>query len=447
MSFLKNQIRWLRAHAFVRKAFIMQVSGGLASVLQSLAGVVLARVLKPELFGQYSLAFSVASVASIVLASGFQDALMPLIARGHARGNAEEVVLNFSYWAKWVGTSVIFVAVVAMLLPLATAHLYGSAAVGVFAGILLVASFVSTTVFSFASVAAQVAGRITVLAWLSLTDMIVRYGVATALTVAGAGVLGASTGHLFGAVIILLISIPVYSFMRTRDKLFPRLSDVIRHARTVSWRLHLSRGIWVWIDRNFGTIYQALPVAMVGLFIPIASVAFFKLAFGYVNTGMAVLGPVSLLLNTEFAKIQVMSPRRLRSAFIRVSLMGMAIAGGVTLFAIAVGPWVFRLLYGSAYMPGVQLVYGLVVYGFILGLGIGLGPMWRTLNKVRTSVAINCGVLGVGIPLGLLLMHMFGSWGGVATVTLWYGAAHFGSFFYVLRELNHESGKVLPIIV
>ncbi len=424
---------------FLRKAVGFQIATGVASVLQSIAGIILARVLKPELFGEFSLAFSVASVASVILASGIQDALMPRIAHAHARGDGDAVLSGFGYWMKWLGASVGFVAVVAVLLPMITAHLYGSAAVGAFAAVILAASLVSSSLLSVAHVSAQLIGRIGTLSWLTVADIVVRYGAAVVLVLAGAGVLGASTGHLIGAVVMAIVAWPVISGLTHDDPLVPSVPRMFRRARTVSWHLHLSHGLWVWVDRNFGMLYQALPVVFVGIVVPVAQVAFFKLAFGYLNTAFALLIPLSVLLNTEFAKIRAQTPERLRSSFITLSLGGMVLAGALTAVALAAGRWVFLLLYGAAYLPSVPLVYGLGLYGIMFGLGIGLGPMWRTLGKVRVSVMINLCVLAVGIPLGLWLVHAYGAWGGVAIVTFWYTASHLVSFIYLLRAL--KSGR------
>lgn len=433
---LKGKIDYFRRHLFVRRAVVFQMANGAASVLQSLAGVVIARLLQPELFGQYALAFSVASVASIVLATGIQDALMPVLARGYARGDANEMRIGFGYWTKWIGASIIFVAIVAALLPLVTSRLYGSAMIGGFAAIILAASLVSSSLLSIVQVAAQVAGRITTLAWLTLADMITRYGIAVVLAFIGLGVLGASAGHLVGAVVIMLVGWPVFYVLRCKDPLLPSMRSIISTAFKIPWRLHLSQGLWVWADRQFGMLYQVLPVAMVGLMVPIAHVAFFKLAFGYLNTALALLGPLSVLLNTELAKMQIRAPERLRSSFIKLSLAGMACSTALVVGAALVGYWAFRILYGSVYLPGVPLVYGLVAYGMFFGLGIGLGPMWRVLGKVKISVAINLCIFAFGVPLGLWLLRQFGLWGGVVMVTLWYAIAHVVSFCYLAHLLK-----------
>ncbi|MDP2647652.1 MAG: hypothetical protein Q8P35_00170, partial [Candidatus Yanofskybacteria bacterium] len=71
--------------------------------------------------------------------------------------------------------------------------------------------------------------------------------------------------------------------------------------------------------------------------------------------------------------------------------------------------------------------------------GVGLGPMWRAVNKVKISILINVITLAAGIPIGFWLIKNYGIWGSVAMVTLWYSASHFASFFYLKRRLNQLS--------
>lgn len=433
---IKERINYLIKHRFIRGAAMFQAANGVASVLQSLAGVVLARVLQPELFGQYSLAFSVAAVASIFLASGVQDALMPIIARKHSTSDGEGVLDGFAYWAKCIGISTVVVLVIVVALPSITLRLYGDAGIGILAGVILVASLVSSGLLSITQVSAQISGRIATLSWLTLGDMLARYGASVILTLVGLKALGASLGHLLGAIVVIGVSAFVFRRLGHSDPLLPSLRAIWSRAKTIFIQDHLAQSAWVWIDRNFGMLYQALPVAMVGLAVPVVSVAYFKLAFGYINTGLALLGPLSVLLNTEFARMQVRQPDRLIRNFIRVSLGGMLLGGIIAGGAALVGPWVFRVLYGSVYMAGAQLAYGLVVYGALFGLGIGLGPMWRAIGRVRLSVIINVLVMAVGLPIGFWLTHTYGAWGGIIMVTVWYAMAHIASFLYLLRHLQ-----------
>ena len=167
--------------------------------------------------------------------------------------------------------------------------------------------------------------------------------------------------------------------------------------------------------------------------------SFFKLAFGYVNLALSLLGPVSILLNIEFPKMIVEDESRLGKNFLKVSLYGLALSAALTSAAVVVSPIAFKILYGTSFAPSVKYVYGLLAYGCLYGIGVGLGPMWRAVNKVKLSIVINLIVLGIGIPLGLLLVKSYGNWGAVIMVTLWFTISHFISFIYLAKNL-----KALP---
>ena len=77
-----------------------------------------------------------------------------------------------------------------------------------------------------------------------------------------------------------------------------------------------------------------------------------------------------------------------------------------------------------------------MAYGSLFGIGVGLGPMWRAINKVKVSILINSIILGVGIPLGLWLIKSHGLWGAVIMVTVWFSVSHLISFFYLMRKLK-----------
>ena len=90
-------------------------------------------------------------------------------------------------------------------------------------------------------------------------------------------------------------------------------------------------------------------------------------------------------------------------------------------------------------MPSVPYVAGLVVYGALYGIGVGLGPMWRAINGVKVSIIINMVILGAGIPLGLWLIKNYSLWGSVAMVTIWFTVSHITSLIYLLRKLHFKT--------
>ena len=222
---------------------------------------------------------------------------------------------------------------------------------------------------------------------------------------------------------------------------FLLLVELFRTTKNVSIFKYLNFSLWVAVDRNMGNLYMALPVVLTGIYVSTGDVSFFKLAFGYLNIVLSLLGPISTLLNMEFPKIQVEDPGKLRSSFIRISLLGLLISVVLTLGAIFISPLAFRILYGESFLPSVSYVFGLVAYGALFGIGVGLGPMWRAINKVKVSIIINLIILGAGIPLGLWLIKSYGLWGSVIAVTLWFGVSHLVSFVYLYQKLKEYENK------
>jgi O-antigen/teichoic acid export membrane protein len=192
-------------------------------------------------------------------------------------------------------------------------------------------------------------------------------------------------------------------------------------------------------DRNLAVLYGALPVALIGLYASGYEIAYFKLAFGYIMLAMSVLGPISTLLNVHFPTVQVTDRSRLRTSFLRVTLYAVAMSAAITILVAAIAPWVFRFLYGAASAPAVTYVFGLVPFGILFGLGVGLGPIWRALDRVHVSIIINLITLGAGIPFGIWLMMRWHLWGAIAMVTAWYTLSHVCSLVYVLRALKSEA--------
>ncbi len=402
----------------------------------------MARLLRPEGYGLYALAFSVASVSSVFIGGGLIDAIAPALSRAWSRGDGDELRGTVGFYLRFVaacaGVTVVFIA----FLPWITAHLYHNGTVGGYAAVIVVASMVSVSVFALVQLLLQVAGRIRTLALLTLSDVVVRYAAMVALVIAGLGVWGAVFGHLVGAIIIGALAATLYISVERAHAIAPRFGQFYMLARHASWQPLLKPTLWVLADSNFALLYGALPIAMVGLYTVGAELAYFKLALGYLMLAMSAMGPVSIVMNVHFPTVQTTRPDTLRSTFVRVTGVAVLLSAGITTVVLLLAPVVFRLLYGTVYLPAVPYVYGLGVFGALFGLGIGLGPMWRALNRVRVSIVINLCVLGVGIPSGLWMIHAWHIWGAVAMVTLWYTVSHAVSFVWLLRELGRSDTLV-----
>ncbi len=430
-----RRIQYLIKHSFVQRVATLQVGIFFGNFLQAAAGVVLARLLQPERYGIYVLAFGLAGLVSILLGAGMQDAIASLVGGAKARNDKEEIRDGFAFLFKMaVITGLIVVAFLPFLGRIAQ-HFYGDAHIGLYAGIVIAGSILSTFAFSFAQIALQVNHRIKLLTGVIIADQIFRYGLAIILVLAGYGILGAMIGQIMGALIMLGISIGIWHFLVTRHDL-PPAREVLTHAFRVPLKKYLGFSFWVALDRNIATLYLTLPVMLTGAYVIATQVSYFKLAFGFVNLALSLLGPISVLLNVEFPKMKLEQAAKLRSNFIKVSWYSVGLSLLLTGAAIVVSPIAFRILYGNTYLPSIPYITGLLVYGGLFGIGVGLGPMWRALNYVKMSIIINLVVLGLGIPMGIIFLKTWGLWGAVAMVTVWFTVSHFVSFFAILHRMR-----------
>ena len=431
-----NLLSQLWQKDFIRNVATLQVGSFGGTVVQAIVGILIARILQPELLGIYSLAFGLAATTSLVIGMGIQEAVSSMLGRAYAQKDKVEVenILGFMFKITFLAT--LAVLVFSFFLPSIANKLYGNSVIGIYASIIVVAVVLSSFFFTLAYSVFQVTGRIKSLTYLIVTDQSLRSGLSLVLVIAGFGVLGAVSGHLVGALIIFISSAWLFGNLRTGDSIFPSLCQLVVGAKRVSFKKYFGFTFWVALDRNMGNLFMALPVILTGIYVTTSEVSFFRLAFGYVNLALSLLGPISVLLNVEFPKLQIENKEKLVKNFKKVSLYGLGISTLLTVVAVIVSPIAFKILYGENFLPSVPYVIGLIVYGALYGIGVGLGPMWRAINGVKGSIIINLGILGAGIPLGLWLIKNYGLWGSVMMVTVWFTASHLTSFVYLAKKLK-----------
>ena|SRR3989344_5967986 len=431
-----DTVNYFRTHWFVRQAAVLQFGTTFANILQALIGIFIARLLEPERYGIYAIAMSLASLLSIILASGFQEATVSLLSRGYTRNDKDEIKDILGFYAKLISYSIIITICALILAPLISNYFYHDAQIGFYAALVVAAALISSTLFSITIASLQVSGEISLMSALNVIDQVVRWGLSLLLVYLGYGIWGAMAGHFFGAMIMFGLSFFIWKIFLKRHSIFPSLYKIIAFIPRAPFKKYFGFSFWIAVDRNVAMLYFILPVLIAGAYIATTEVGYFKLAFGYLNIAMTILVPVSLLLNVSFPKMRIEEKDNLRKNFIKVSLYSTLVSTAVTAGIILIAPIFFRVLYGVDYLPSVPYVRAFAVYGALFGIGVGLGPMWRALNKVKVSILINAITLAIGIPLGIFLLREFGGWGAVAMVTLLVTISHLISFIYLSNSLK-----------
>src|SRR3989344_5343730 len=407
MNFVKK-FNYFYQNGFARKVATLQAGSFSGVIVQAVIGIVIARLLQPELFGIYALAIGMAGMTSLVLGMGIQEAVSSLLGRAYARKDDVEVKNILSFMLK-----ITFIA-----------------------AIVVISSVFSSLMFTLAYSSFQVTGRVKSLGLLILSDQSLRYVLSLVFILIGFGVMGAVSGQLAGAMILFVVSAMLFNNISKSEPIFPKLWHLLNSVAGADLKKYFGFTFWVALDRNMGNVYMALPVILTGVYVTASEVSFFKLAFGYVNLVLSLLGPISVLLNVEFPKIKIEDRGQLYDNFKKVSLYSLGLSVLLTVGAAVVSPIAFKILYGESYLPSIKYVFGLILYGALFGIGVGLGPMWRAINKVKVSILINSVILGAGIPLGLWLIKNYGLWGSVIMVTIWFSVSHIISFIYLIKNLK-----------
>ena len=436
MKMFQNKILDLKQHWFIRNVAALQAGSFGGTIIQAVIGIVIARLVQPENFGTYSLAIGMAGMTSLVLGMGIQEAVSSLLGRAYVRKDNIEIENILGFMLKITFLAALGVILISIFLPNIADKLYGNSVIGVYAAVVVIATLFSSLFFTLTYSSFQVIGRTRSLGLLILSDQSLRYVLSLIFVLVGFGVLGAVSGQLAGAMIIFVVSALLFANISKKEPLFPKLLHLLSSVARADVKKYFGFTFWVALDRNMGNIFMALPVILTGVYVTVSEVSFFKLAFGYTNLVLSLLGPISVLLNVEFPKIQVQDEGQLYRNFKKVSLYSLGLSVLLTIGAAIVSPFVFKILYGESYVPSIKYIFGLVAYGSLFGIGVGLGPMWRAIDKVKVSILINSVILVAGIPVGLWLIKNYGLWGSVIMVTIWFSVSHVVSFAYLVKKLK-----------
>lgn len=435
---IKERIEYFRRHWFVKNLLFFQAGDFAANFTQALIGVFIVRLLQPENYGIYALAFSLAGFMTVFLGLSAPSAATTLLSEAYARDDKEKTreVLGFLVKITLIMAGLMLIG--ALCAPWLGRIFYHNYKIGIYAAILLVTTAVGSTFYSFTFIVLQITRQIKKMTVLAFSNQFSRSILSLALVAAGLGVSGAITGHLLGAVIIFVVSLIIWGHISKGYPVFPPVRSLLANIARAPVKKYLGFSFWVTADSSLANLYNILPIMLTGIFVTASEVTFFKLAFGYINLAITLIGPISTLLNVEFPKMKVAEDgkEKLMRNFIKVSLYSLLFSMVLTTGAIIAAPFAFRILYGASFDPSIKYVAGLFFYGATMGVGVGFGPMWRAINKVKLSIMINVVTLAIGVPVGLLLIKNFGLWGSVIWVSIIFNVSHTASFILITKELK-----------
>src|SRR3990167_10823536 len=154
--FIRDKISHLRQNYFIRNVATLQAGSFGGTIVQAVVGILIARLLQPELFGIYSLAFGLAATTSLVIGMGIQEAVSSLLGRSYAQKDKAETENILGFMFKITFFAALIVLVFSFFLPNIADRLYGDSVIGIYASIIVVAVILSSFFFTLAYSAFQV---------------------------------------------------------------------------------------------------------------------------------------------------------------------------------------------------------------------------------------------------------------------------------------------------
>jgi len=407
--------------SFVRDAGLLQI-GNIATIFVGTIGsIVLARLLHPEMYGIYGLIFSFVGVVGIFMNWGADYAGLTLLAEAYAKEDREEIINILTYYIKLSLFVILVVGILGIIFsPLITQLLYHNGQIGDWGRVVL-AGICLSAVYNILNMILQASRKIKFLVVFEILNKLIFILLPIIFVLLGLGLSGIVWGYFISAVIFLCFSLLILRFLSRKGKLLIGFKEVFYNFKKVDFKKYFKFGFLIAVNKNLGSLLSLLPIIILGIYATSSDVAYFKIAVGYIGIPLIILNPVSRLLGVQLPKSKTYGIETLKKHFYKVSFWSGLTSFLLMVIFVVLGPFLIRFFYGAEYMGSMKLVYWLSIFGFVSSIGVGLGPIYRTLNKMKPAIIIVTGhvilmVLGILIfinffpPLFSVILSLIVSW-------------------------------------
>lgn len=424
---------------FFRHASILQAGSFVQFGISFVGSIAIARLLGPDQYGVWAIAIALAGIFALFLDWGQGGGAMVLFSKAYAKGDAQEMRNIGGFYIR---TTILLYAGVGLVLFLFSGWLggifYGRSDIAWYVRFLLLAGFIATG-SGLVSIILQVVRSIVPLTSIEIVDQFLKTGMMLAGLFMGFGIYGVAGGQAIGALLGFVVALWVYRKRVQPLGLVPHIRSMLLAARHSASRAYLKFSFPIAVDKNISELYQLGALMILGHLAQPADVGYFKIALSYITLTFLPLGAVSRLLQDQFPKDQADNPEMLRKHFILVSVASgfFTMASGVILVLVA--PFLVRLVYGASYAGVLPYIQAFWWYAAVIGFGVGLGSIYRTLNRVSFPIKLNTVCLVIGMPLTWYLLQHAGTVGAVYGFTLMKGTATLIAFFRALWHVRKTS--------
>lgn len=419
LNFIYAKIQSLFKHNFVRDTATLQVGTLFSTGLTFIASIVFARALGPEDYGKYGLIFAFTALIGIFLNWGADHATLTLMSGAWANKDKQkikELIIYFLKLSLYVNGTIGLLAFFAA--PLIANNLYHDFGIGSLARWVLLSNILNV-LFSLLIIILQVVRKIKHLAVLENINKIFYIALPIFLVLIGWHLKGIVFGYLIGGVLFFVFSFFFYLIMIKKTDLLPSFQEISDDFFNVPIKKYFRFGFLIAIDKNLANLYSILPMTFLGMFALKTDIGYFKIAFSYIGLSFIFLKPISRLLSVQLPKSNVLGFDVLKKHFFKTAFYSFLIILGLMAPMLFLAKFLVLTFYGEKFLPSVNLIYWLWPYALASSVGIGLGALYRTLNKMKITILTNLIIFILTSPIIYWLIKNFNLKGMLISVTLW----------------------------
>lgn len=427
-----NRVKRWRHISFVRDTAVMQLGSGFSTFINVLASVAFARILLPEKYGIYSLVFALSGLFALFMNLGVDRATLILLADSYQKKDKKEVLNIFIYFLKISFIVSLGVGGLAIIIaPMVSTYMYGAPYIGELVRIIILANILGVF-YEIVSILLQVMRKIKGYVFFDNIKNLLRILFGFAL-IFSLGVFGVLVGYLLSVIASMLLALFIYTYLQRRYEVLPSYKEIIINWKTVYVKNYFKFGFLIAVNQNIGQLYSILPVLFLSLFFPAETVGYFNIAMKYVSLPLVFLSPVSQLLAVRLPQLKAEKNPLFARNFFKASVVSGMIAFLLIIPAILLAPFLVKLFYGKEYIESISVIYWLAPFTVLSGLAVGIGPLFRTLNKMKEIIIINSLIISGGILPAIYLIRTYGL-SGIAIVTVvWFSISYLSAFVYIRK--------------
>lgn len=435
---LDEKFKKLVSRSFFRDVTFLQVGSVFSTGLAFVTSVVLARLLHADGYGLYGLTFSFVSLVAIFMDWGGDDVVLTLLPAAYAEKNFREIKSILTYYIKINVIIALTIGLVAMVFaPWLADLVYHRSVVGQLGRVVLLSNIVGSF-FLMTTLALQAVRKIKRLTAFESLNKLLGSFIPAILVFLGLGLTGLVLGHLLVSVLFLFLSLYLYSAATKKVEYLPTLEEIVRGFWHVKIKKYLRFGFPIALNKRLSNLYSLLPVTLVGFLGSSVEVSFFKIALSYATLPLILFSPIARILAVQLPKSRIQGMDTLKDHFYKTSLRAGLISLVAILPVILLAPFLVKSFYGIEYLPSVKLSYILVVVTVASGFSIGIGPIYKTLNRMKAALIINALVALAGVIFAAIIFRTFSISAATTVafmVVFWAVVGTICQFIYIKRIL------------